>query len=116
MAAVPVPGRPAQQTLASAKPRQDIRVAFDRVLELAGVRPIVLAEVDDMAMLRLLARERDGLTLVPPIVVRDELHAGVLVEHCRIPALTESFYAIIQQRRFPNPLLAELLKTGDRLA
>lgn len=87
----------------------DIRLAFDRVLELAGIRPIVLAEVDDMAMLRLLAREREGVTLVPPIVVRDELEAGVLVEHCRIPEVVEKFYAIVHQRRFPNPLLAELL-------
>jgi len=88
----------------------DIRVGFDRVLELAGIRPIVLAEVDDMAMLRLLAREREGVTLVPPIVVRDELATGVLVEHCRIPEVTESFYAILQNRRFPNRLLVELLK------
>lgn len=87
----------------------DIRVAFDRVLELAGIRPIILAEVDDMAMLRLLARERRGLTLVPPIVVRDELKSGVLVEHYRIPEVTETFYAIVQKRRFPNRLLGELL-------
>jgi LysR family transcriptional activator of nhaA len=90
----------------------DIRVAFDRVLELAGIRPIILAEVDDMAMLRLLAREREGVTLVPPIVVRDELETGVLVEHCRIPEVIESFYAIVQKRRFPNQLLLELLQ-GD---
>ena len=88
----------------------DIRVAFDRVLELAGIRPIILAEVDDMAMLRLLAREREGLALVPPIVVRDELESGVLVEHCRIPEVTDSFYAIVQKRRFPNQLLVELIK------
>lgn len=87
----------------------DIRVGFDLLLDLAGIRPIILAEVDDMAMLRLLAREREGVTLVPPIVVRDELESGVLVEHCRIPQLTESFYAIIQNRRFPNALLADLL-------
>ncbi len=87
----------------------DIRVGFDRLLDLAGIRPIILAEVDDMAMLRLLAREREGVTLVPPIVVRDELDSGVLVEHCRIPQLTESFYAIIQNRRFPNQLLGDLL-------
>ena len=87
----------------------DIRVAFDRVLELAGIRPIILAEVDDMAMLRLLAREREGVTLVPPIVVRDELDSGVLVEHCCIPEVTESFYAIVQKRRFANQLLANLL-------
>lgn len=87
----------------------DIRQAFDRVLETAGIRPVILAEVDDMAMLRLLARERQGLTLVPPIVVRDELKAGILVEYCRIPELAETFYAIVQKRRFPNPLLAKLL-------
>ena len=87
----------------------DIRVDFDRLLALAGIRPIVRAEVDDMAMLRLLAREVDGLALVPPIVVRDELKAGILVERCRIPDLAESFYAIVQARRFPNPLLKELL-------
>ena len=90
----------------------DIRVAFDRVLELAAIRPVILAEVDDMAMLRLLARESDGVTLVPPIVVRDELDAGVLVEHCRIPEVTETFYAIVQRRRFPNRLLSELLPGG----
>ncbi len=87
----------------------DIRVAFDQLLDLAGIRPIILAEVDDMAMLRLLAREREGVTLVPPIVVRDELASGALVEYCRIPQLTESFYAIIQNRRFPNQLLGDLL-------
>ncbi len=87
----------------------DIRTGFDRLLDLAGIRPIILAEVDDMAMLRLLAREREGVTLVPPIVVRDELDSGILVEHCRIPQLTESFYAITQKRRFPNQLLGDLL-------
>ena len=62
-----------------------------------------------MAMLRLLAREGEGVTLVPPIVVRDELDSGVLVEPCRIPQLTECFYAIVQNRRFPNPLPGDLL-------
>lgn len=87
----------------------DIRLAFDRVLELAGIRPTILAEVDDMAMLRLLAREREGVTLVPPIVVRDELKASILVEHCRIPGVVENFYAIVKKRRFPNRLLIDVL-------
>lgn len=87
----------------------DIRVAFDRLVEAAGVKPVILAEVDDMAMLRLLARERQAITLVPPIVVRDELKTKVLVEYCRIPEVTEVFYAIVQKRRFPNRLLVNLL-------
>lgn len=87
----------------------DIRAAFDQSLELAGVQPNILAEVDDMAMLRIFARESAGVALVPPIVVRDELMSGILVELVRIPGLCERFYAITQKRRFSNPLLAELI-------
>jgi len=88
----------------------------DLVLERAGIRPVILAEVDDMAMLRLLARESDGVTLVPPIVVRDELASGTLVEVCQIPTLSERFYAITQKRRFPNPLLIEVMSRPLRPA
>lgn len=97
-------------------PDSEIRAAFDRVLEPSGIRPAILAEVDDMAMLRLLARAGRGVALVPPIVVRDELESGVLVEHCRIEGVTETFYAIVQKRRFPNRLLEELLPAGPRPA
>jgi LysR family transcriptional activator of nhaA len=92
----------------------EVRVAFDRVLELAGVRPTIHAEVDDMAMLRLLARDSAGITLVPPVVVRDELRTGVLVEFCQVPDITEKFYAITQSRRFPNPLVREILADSKR--
>jgi LysR family transcriptional regulator, transcriptional activator of nhaA len=86
-----------------------IRAAFDLLLHEAGVRPLVLAEVDDMAMLRLLARETGALTLVPPVVVADELQSGALVERCSIPQISESFYAITAERRFAHPLLREAL-------
>jgi len=86
------------------------RAAFDRLTAAAGVRPRVLAEVDDMAMLRLLAREGEGLALVPPVVVRDEIEDGMLVETHRIPQIRETFYAITPSRRFPNPLVGELVE------
>ncbi len=87
----------------------NMRVAFDLLLDQAGIRPIILAEVDDMAMLRLLARESAGVTLVPPVVVRDELRKRELVEYCPVPAIQERFYAITKGRRFPNPRVRELL-------
>lgn len=86
------------------------RAAFDRLLSAAGVRPRIMAEVDDMAMLRLLAREGEGLALVPPVVVRDEIESGVLVETHRVPQVRETFYAITPSRRFPNPLVGELVE------
>lgn len=92
--------------------QSSLRVAFDLVLDRAGIRPRILAEVDDMAMLRLIARESPGVTLVPPVVVQDELRRKVLVERCRIPEIRESFHAVTASRRFPNPLVRELLQTG----
>ena len=88
----------------------EIRTAFDFLLEQAGIRPRVIAEVDDMAMLRLLARDSGHLALVPPVVVLDELKNGNLIERCRIPDLRERFYAIIPRRRFPNAIIRELLE------
>lgn len=92
-----------------------VRSAFDAVLGRAGIRPNVLAEIDDMAMLRLMARECEGLTLVPPIVVVDELKSGVLIERYRLRDIREQFYAITQHRRFPSPLVSELFSAPNRL-
>ena len=60
-------------------------------------------------MLRLLARDTDGVTLVPPVVVKDELNDGLLVEHYKVPDLYENFYAITINRQFQTPMLKKLL-------
>ncbi len=86
------------------------RAGFERLLAAAGVRPRVMAEVDDMAMLRLLAREGGGLALVPPVVVRDEIRSGALVVTHKLAELREMFYAVTPSRRFPNPLVGELVE------
>lgn len=96
-------------------PRSSIRVAFDLLMAKSGIRPVVLAEVDDMAMLRLFACECPGVTLVPAVVVQDELRSGQLVQKCRIPVIKESFYAITRERRFPNPLVRELLSRHSKM-
>lgn len=92
-----------------------LRVAFDLVMERNGTRPLIAAEVDDMAMLRLLAREGAGLALVPPVVVSGELERGLLTIHHRFSEIRENFYAITPARRFPNRLVEELLATAVAL-
>lgn len=86
-----------------------VRMGFDALVERMDLRVRIAAEVDDMAMMRLLAREDIGLAVVPPIVVRDELASGRLVEVKQLPHLSETFYAVTLKRRFPNPLLRQLL-------
>lgn len=87
-----------------------IRAAFDALTVRLGLKPSIAAEADDMAMLRLLAREDAGLAVLPPIVVRDELAAGRLVEAASLDGISETFLAVTLARRFPNPLLAEVLR------
>ena len=87
----------------------ELRAGFDLAMEMVGIRPVIAAEVDDMAMLRLLAREGAGLALVPPVVVTGELERGLLVIHHRFADIRERFYAITPSRTFPNPLVGELL-------
>lgn len=87
----------------------NIRIAFDALVERFGIAVNIKAEVNDMTMLRIIARERVGLTVVPPIVVKDELDQGILRQIREIPEIHETFYAIVQKRKFPNPLLKQLL-------
>lgn len=91
-----------------------VRVGFDALVDRMGVRPQIAAEADDMAMMRLLAREGVGLAVLPGIVVKDEVETGVLVEADRLPEITETFYAVVMERRFPNPLLRDLLELQER--
>ena len=90
-----------------------IRHGFDALVDRLRVRPNIAAEVDDMAMIRLLAREGIGLAVVPPIVIKDELSAGLLAEIAPVPDLVETFYAVTVTRRFPNPLVGALLEAAD---
>lgn len=99
----------AQEPLILPTVESSIRSDFDALMHRLGIHPRIAAEVDDMAMLRLLTREDVGLAVVPPIVVKDELDARILVEIERFPDLKETFYAITLARRFPNPLLKTLL-------
>lgn len=68
----------------------------------------IAAEVDDMALLRLLAREDLGLAVLPPIVVKDELASGTLVEACQLPEIVERFSAITLKHSLAHPGLDAL--------
>ena len=108
------------QDLASARlllpgPSSEIRSQFDLLMGQLGVKVDVGAEVDDMAMLGLLARDSGALALVPEVVVQDELHSGTLETYWVLEDIVEHFYAITAERHFELlPLKALLEKSrGD---
>lgn len=95
----------------------EFRTAFDVLCDERGLRPTVIAEADDMAMLRVLTRELNAVALVPAVVVQDELRDGRLQEYCAVPDLFEEFHAISVTRRYQPSLLRTLLarRTADVL-
>ncbi len=95
--------------LALPGPRHALRAQFDALCAAAGVVPRLRAEVDDMAMLRLVARDSGWLTVLPEVVVQDELRAGVLVTVGHAGGLQENFYAITTLHRHRIELLEQLL-------
>jgi LysR family transcriptional activator of nhaA len=89
--------------------QSQVRVDFDRMVDAAGFTPEVRAEVDDMALLRLLALSGMGLALVPAIVVEHELNRGVLKHVLPMSGLHKQFYAVTLRRRVPNGWIDEVL-------
>ena len=91
-----------------------VRSGFDALVDRLDLRPQIAAEVDDMAMMRLMVREGHALGVLPAIVVRDELGAGTLVEAEGLPGIAETFLAVTTRRRFPNPVVRQLIDRAMR--
>lgn len=86
-----------------------IRSGFDSFCSLHQFEPEVIAEADDMAMLRLLARDTGAMAVLPEVVVKDELKQGKLVSYLTLPNVYENFYAVTIKRQQPNKLIGELI-------
>lgn len=95
-------------------PSSDIRSQFDLLCEELDVEIDPYAEVDDMAMLRLLTRDSGGLAVVPEVVVQDELRSGRLQRYHVLENVVERFYAITAKRHFEMVALTTLLEQSQR--
>jgi len=88
---------------------QRIAEGFENLVTTLGIKPHIAATVDDMAMVRLLAREGIGVAIAPAVVVAEELASGLLATAPFDLGLSEPFFAVTLPRRFPHPALKGLL-------
>jgi len=96
--------------------RSPVRGDFDSLLATAHIEPVVRAEVDDMALMRLLALSGKGLALVSKIVVERELQSRQIKFMARVPGLAEKYFALTVRKRFENPWISEIVDAfRDRL-
>jgi len=89
-----------------------IRTGVDSLIARLGISPRIAADVDDMAMVRLLARGDVGLAIAPAVVLADEIAAGLLQPAPFSLDIAETFFAVTARRSFPHPVLASLLPAG----
>ncbi len=87
-----------------------IRTGYRSMIARLGIKPVIAADVDDMAMVRLLARENMGLAIAPAIVLADEITSGLIATARFDLDIVESFYAVTIERSFPHPALDQLLE------
>lgn len=90
--------------------QSQVRGDFDLMLAAAGIEPHIRAEVDDMALLRLLALSGEGLALVSKIVVERELQSHQIKFTYRVPRLVERYFALTVRKRFENPWISEIVQ------
>ncbi|MEJ6399526.1 LysR family transcriptional regulator [Yoonia sp. 208BN28-4] len=86
-----------------------IRTGCENLFARLNVTPRIVANVDDMAMVRLLARDGFGLAIAPTVVVADEIASGLLTTAPFDLGIAEPFFAVTLPRRFPHPVLGDLL-------
>lgn len=92
-----------------------VRSAFDSFCAQHQFKPRIVAEADDMAMLRLLARDTGALAVMPKVVVKDELQQGRLVNYLTLPNVYENFYAVTVKRQIQNQLVSELINSAIQM-
>ena len=91
-------------------PETSLRAGFDAMLDRMGNCPARRRRSrrhGDACACSLAADA--GVAVIPPVVVRDELASGLLVELFQLPEIVEVFCAVTIRRTFPNPLLKEVL-------
>jgi LysR family transcriptional activator of nhaA len=91
-----------------------LRRALEQWFRTVGIAPRVVAEFEDLALMKVMAAEGRGFIAVPTLAARDAVaHYGFMVvgeaTRCRV-----QFHAITAERRIVHPAVA--LITGKQLA
>ena len=90
-----------------------IRQGLSELAHKLNVTPRIFADVDDMAMVRLLTVEGAGVALAPTVVLAGEIATGEVTTVDADLGLTQDFYAVTLKRKYPHPKMKLLLPDGD---
>jgi LysR family transcriptional activator of nhaA len=91
-----------------------LRRSLDDWFSANGIRPAVVAEIEDSALLKVFGEAGVGMFAAPTAVEHEvRRQYGVRVVH-RVEAIRERFYAISVERRIRNPLVQAISSAAQR--
>lgn len=88
----------------------EARPELDAFLERHRLNPNILGEIDDIALLRIFALRSNEIVALPNVGIKDDLESKALKIILVADKIEQKFYAITRQRKFPNPLVEELIE------
>ena len=89
-----------------------LRRAIDTWLDTENLKPVIRAEFDDSALLKVFGQAGEGL-FPAPFVVRDEVCRQYEVEVLgEIPAIRERYFAISAERRLKHPAVLAISQSA----
>ena len=91
-----------------------VRREIDRWLDLLGIAPRRVAEFQDSALMKIVARDGKGAIPVPAVVeneVKREFHLELIGQ---TDAVKERFYLVSVEKRLKNPLVKEIVDRAHR--
>lgn len=79
------------------------------------IRPRVVAEIEDAALMTVIAANGGGFAPVPTVVVKEAIHRYGLRSVGATDRCREQFYAITAERKITHPLVSLLTETAQKL-
>lgn len=89
-----------------------LRREIDQWLAQHELNPKIVAEFDDMALLKVFGQKGHGIFCLPTIIEGELFHHSKVSVLGREPSILNSFYAISIERKIKNPAAAFLVKTA----
>jgi LysR family transcriptional activator of nhaA len=88
--------------------RRDLDGWFDKI----GVRPRIVGEFEDSALLKCFGQAGEGFFAVPSVVEKEVARQYMVQKIAEIDAVTESFYAISVERRVRHPAVIAICEAA----
>ncbi|MCM0606518.1 MAG: LysR family transcriptional regulator [Xanthomonadaceae bacterium] len=87
------------------------RSQIDYLIESESIKPNIIGEIEDPALMRFFAISGKGLAFVPEIVVQNEIQSKELEICFKLDRVNEIFYVTTLKRSKPDPLIKGLIQS-----